>query len=136
MLRYLPSYWLQRAIHPHPVAEVCGRVKEIRVGVSGISGIKKLKNLFLSTLGATVSLIKQRNFYREEKTEKVTFQAKKDIKCPQRVKINRFIESDAVKDVVQSVLKKRKMESDKECIVARAYLMMKGRVGHWGICKP
>ena len=50
------------------------------MGVSGISGIKKLKNLFLSTLGATVSLIKQRNFYREEKTEKVTFQAKKEYK--------------------------------------------------------
>ena len=58
-----------------------------------------------------------------KKERKMKKERTKDMKCPQSVEIERFIDSDAVQDLVKGVLRKRKIDSIEESVVARAYLM-------------
>ena len=58
----------------------------------------------------------------ERRIEKELLKKHKDIRCPQKVEIERFVEGSAVKDVIQGIMRKRKIDNREECVVARAYL--------------
>ena len=53
--------------------------------------------------------------------KKELLKCRKDVKCPLSTEVERFIDSDAVGDVVKGVVEKGKVETDKELMIARAY---------------
>ena len=53
--------------------------------------------------------------------KKELLKCQKVSKCPLSVEVDNFIDSDAVKDVVRSVVHKKKLDTNEELAIARAY---------------